>query len=187
MEEKMENGKFKTVVFLDIDGVLQPLSSQKRFEHNLDELKKELVIKYQNDEYLDMDKYDLGAVYYDWDKKAVERLRELCDKTDAKIVISSNWRSYSPLSRLKDYFRLHNLDTYIVAEIPDLGGRSRANEVNQYLENNQNVQKFVILDDSYILDFEDKYPKQFVCCKYIFDNDCYKKALGILQDSEKRL
>lgn len=55
----------ETVIFLDIDGVLQPLMSQTRFKHNLEELCVQLAHTYQNDEYLNMDRYDLGAVYYD--------------------------------------------------------------------------------------------------------------------------
>jgi hypothetical protein len=101
----MENKK--TVIFLDIGGVLQSHGRQNRFRHDLDKLRQDLAAQYNNDEYLEMDQYDLGAVYYAWDKEAVERLRQLCLKTGAEIVISSDWRTYSPLSRLKDYFRLH--------------------------------------------------------------------------------
>jgi hypothetical protein len=89
----------RSVIFLDIDGVLQPLSSQQRFRHDLKALQEQLAFQYQNDDYREMDRYDLGAVYYDWDKEAVERLRTLCVDVPADIVITSDWRNYSPLSR----------------------------------------------------------------------------------------
>jgi hypothetical protein len=177
--------KVRTVIFLDIDGVIQPLSSQRRFQHDLRKLQEQLAIQYKNDEYLSMDRYDLGAVYYDWDKKAVERLRQLCIETNAEIVITSDWRTYSPLSRLKDYFRLHDLDTYIVEEIPQIAGKSRCGEVTEYLKNHPDIQRFVILDDAHVRDFETKYPDRFVYCHYIFDDDGYKKALSILTKNER--
>jgi hypothetical protein len=172
----------KTVIFLDIDGVLQPGSSQKRFDHDLKELQKHLASQYENDEYLNMDMYDLGAVYYDWDKKAVEYLRQLCIKTNAEIVITSSWRNYSPLSRIKDYFRLHDLDTYITGETPQISEKSRCDEINEYLKDHHDIRKFAILDDAYIYKFEAAYPEQFVRCKYVFDEGSYQKALGILTE-----
>lgn len=82
--------KSRTVIFLDIDGVLQPTNSNQRFQHDLAALKTQLAVKYHNDDYLKMDQYDLGAVYYDWDKAAIKRLIKLCTGVPAEIVISSD-------------------------------------------------------------------------------------------------
>ncbi|OAD21569.1 hypothetical protein THIOM_002659 [Candidatus Thiomargarita nelsonii] len=168
------------VIFLDIDGVIQPLNNSERFEHDLVKLKEKLAHQYNNDEYLEMDQYDLGAVYYDWDKEAVERLRKLCVDVPAEIVIISDWRGYSPLPRLKDYFRLHDLDQYLVGEIPQLPGKFRCEEVTEYLTNNSDIQNFVILDDANVSDFEENYPEHFVYCSHIFSDESYQKALRIL-------
>ena len=170
-----------TAIFLDIDGVLQPLSSQKRFKYDLEELRKQLAISYKNEQYLEMDPYDLGAVYYDWDKEAVERLRKICTDFDAGIIITSDWRIYSPLSRLKDYFHLHDLDIYIKGEISREGGGFRNEKVADYLKDHSDIHRFVILDDAYTDRFEKSFPDQFVYCPRIFNEDCYQKARGILQ------
>jgi hypothetical protein len=175
----MEN--VEKVVFLDIDGVLQPLSSQKRFDYDLDELRKDLADKYQDEEYLKMDKYDLGAIYYDWLKESVELLRQLCDKTNAKIVISSSWREYSDLSRLKKYFKIYELDSYVIDVTPILSyPLERADEVEQYLKDNQNIKKFVIFDDAFTTIFEKKFPKEFFYCDYILSKTICENALKVL-------
>ena len=170
----------KMVIFLDIDGVLQPLSSQHRFEHDLDELRTQLAIKYKNDDYLLMDRYDLGAVYYDWDLDAVERLRKLCIDFNAEIIITSSWIDYSALSRLKEYFKLHGLDIYIGGNISVVGRSSRVAKIAEYLEQHQDVDRFVILDDAFVDDFRNSFAKHFVYCRFIFDEDCYQQARSIL-------
>ncbi len=172
----------ETVIFLDIDGVLQPLSSQIRFKHNLEELSVQLANTYQNDEYLEMDRYDLGAVYYDWDQEAVERLKKLCTEFDAGIVISSDWRLYSPLPRLKDYFRLHDLDKFVNDIIPVGGQGYRDEKIADYLERHAHIERFVILDDAYSDLFTKRFPEHFVYCRHIFDDACYQQARSILEE-----
>ena len=96
------------VIFLDIDGVLQPGSYQHRFEHleEVSDLAKKLTVELNNgfdyyklvggdkeyDNKQQVNKYDIGAVYWDWHPEAVKLLHEVIDKTGAKIVLSTDWR-----------------------------------------------------------------------------------------------
>lgn len=96
------------VIFLDIDGVLQPGSYQDRFKHigEVSDLAKQLNKELNNgfdyyklvggdkeyDNKQQVNKYDIGAVYWDWHPEAVKLLHEVIDKTGAKIVLSTDWR-----------------------------------------------------------------------------------------------
>ena len=113
----------RTVIFLDIDGVLQPPSSQKRFKHDLEELRRSLADRFDDEIYLGMDKYDLGAVYFDWDSEAVERLHSVCNDFGAGIVISSDWRRSKSTPGLQALFRVHELHRYVTDKTNESAGR----------------------------------------------------------------
>lgn len=109
------------IVFLDIDGVLQP-GTQKRFDHPRDvpDLTRELEArcggKYPYSRWCntsEMDDMDLAAVFYDWDPDAVERLRYALDVLDARIVLSSNWREFHGFKSMSALFAIHGLDGYL--------------------------------------------------------------------------
>jgi len=104
------------VVFLDIDGVIQPFT-QYRFEHKaqmpaLCEKLNEMInngfdyAKYNKENSLAP--YDIGAVYFDWETNSVQYLREMLDKNDAKIVLSSDWKEKGTdmMRALLDIWRL---------------------------------------------------------------------------------
>ena len=154
----------RTVIFLDIDGVLQPPDSQTRFRRNLEKLRRVLADELDDASYLDFDKYDLGAIYHDWDKGAVERLRNLCEDFGAEIVVSSDWRLRKPVSVLKAYFRVHRLHGHVTDKTSEGEGAPhyRAGEVKDYLDSHPEIERFVIIDDGYRKEFGELFPEQFV-------------------------
>ena len=154
----------RTAIFLDIDGVLQSPSSQKRFKHDLDELRRRLADDLDDAAYLEYDKYDLGAIYHDWDKGAVERLRGLCEDFRAEIVVSSDWRRGKPVEMLQAYFGIHDLHRYVADKTGESGGppHYRAGEVKDYLDAHPDVERFVIIDDGYKEEFNELFLEQFV-------------------------
>lgn len=110
------------VIFLDIDGVLQPLGRQTRFKHmkEVPELCKKLNHTLNNGfdyvayiEERNSNAYDVAAVYYDWDKPSVERLRHILDVTGARIVLSSDWRE-GGMERMRGMLGIHHLENYLV-------------------------------------------------------------------------
>lgn len=168
------------VIFLDIDGVLQPLSARKRFDHDLIKLQSEFASKDQT--YADMNRYDIGAVYYDWHEQAIFNLKKLCQKYNAKIVVSSAWRERKSKNHLLKLFALHDLDQYVVDTTPILErfGVNRADEVSLYLKQHPHIHDYVILDDC-DFNFPKQFPNNFVKCDYFFDDACLQMASKCLQ------
>ena len=106
---------YEKVLFLDIDGVLQPFT-QYRFDHiqngDMENVYGELQQKTGVD-YRQYSVYDVAAVYYDWNTGAVAELKRVLDTTNAGFVLSSDWRDEDN-SRMRDFFRIHDLDRYFI-------------------------------------------------------------------------
>ncbi|MCY4264946.1 MAG: HAD domain-containing protein [Gammaproteobacteria bacterium] len=172
------------VIFLDIDGVLQPPMDQERFDHDLGALQVELAEKFNNDVYLDYDEYDLGAIYYDWDLGAVERLRKLCDDLHAQIVVSSDWRLWKTMGMLRDYFHLHGLDCYIYDKTTTVEKLrfKRADAIREYLDRHPDINRFIIIDDGYSYELKKMFPDNFVHTASHFQEEDDIKARKILSE-----
>ncbi len=168
----------KKIVFLDIDGVLQPFT-QYRFNHDMDMLKEELAIRYGN-EYLTLDKYDLAAVYYDWNKDAIDNLRSLLLRTGADIVISSAWREGKTIEEVRCFFRMYDLAHFVVDFTPELELGRRHEEISAYLESNKHIEEYVIIDD---IDLGKYFPNNFVQTSSYFNKKAYIEALRIMGET----
>ena len=133
------------IIFLDINGVL---NTERYIEEQ---------IKRNNGEF------EYG-MQFNFDPAAMENLKEIIDKTDAYIVISSTWRYGCGeegdeywLNLMKNLGK-YNLDNRVIGVTPfDHGGSvwlTREEEIMMWLKENsdKNVEKFVIIDDSRCID-----------------------------------
>ena len=170
------------VIFLDIDGVIQPEDAQQRFNENLDELKNSFIEK--NFQYTDISKYDIGAVLYDWNEHAIENLKLLCKNHNAQIVIISNWRESLNIYKLRLLFAIHNMEKYLYDKTVSISTNLRASEIFWYLQENPHIENFVIIDDVDYM-FSEIYPKNFVQPDYYFDQIAYEQANEILSTGTK--
>lgn len=152
----------KRIIFLDIDGVVQPEYNRQRFEKPLDNEHKQLINE-NPDIYTNLNKYDIGAARYDWHPEAIEYLRILCEECEAKIVISSEWRRSHTLLQMKTLFGFHNLSQEIIDFTAILEyTATRLTEIQQYLEEQPEIENFVIIDDSFYNTFVNALPYNFV-------------------------
>lgn len=118
------------VIFLDIDGVL---NSEKYYTEHLDDMMENPV-----------------------DRECVKRLKAIVQATDARIVLSSSWRtgwSKDPeqldelCQKLVETLAEYKLEIYDKTCVLSNGKRGR--EIRLWLKNApEKVQNFVILDDN---------------------------------------
>lgn len=108
-------------LFLDIDGVLQP-GTQKRFGYRDDipdlcaELEWRCGGRYPYTKWhgtQELDDMDIAAVYYDWNRDAVERLRYALEVTGSGIVLSTSWREVRGCVGMSALLAIHGLDRYL--------------------------------------------------------------------------
>lgn len=167
----------KKVIFLDIDGVLQPDSWRKRFEVDRESLRKDIAEKYQDEEYLRFDVYDLAAVYCDWRNESVNLLRKLMEETEALLVLESNWRCHYSLENIRRLFRIHDL--FICDRVnPELG---KGLAIREYLDSHKEIEKYVIIDD-YIHPFKDLFEEVvLICPRNAFIEENFEQAMRVLR------
>jgi len=124
------------LIFLDIDGVL---NTSETFKKRYYDYKKTGVYNLEIDEF------------------RLNYLKEIIEKTNAKIVLSSTWRGYFkkidekivPVhykgEQLKNMFEKYELDIYDITSYDK--NRYRENEIMEYLEKKEDVESFIVIDD----------------------------------------
>lgn len=114
------------VIFLDVDGVLNSGEGLKQ--------------------HINKNGFNGFLEYSEIEDKPLKLLKEIVDKTSAKIVLSSSWKNskrlYEKLER-----RLKDCGMEICDITPSIGIENRKGyEIKRWLDNNE-VENFVILDD----------------------------------------
>ena len=186
------------VILLDIDGVLQPYASKNRFEIDRKALRERLSEEL-NIDYTIYDEYDVAACYADWDKEAVERIKKIIKETDAKIVISSDWRSKRLPNKMKDFLKIFNMDQYWVGETDDIDEEKmkeackyvksrenphwsyRAIEILDYVYKHEEITNYVAIDD---MDISVGLDGHFVKTKNLINDEQAEKCIQILNDTK---
>ena len=114
------------IIFLDFDGVLN------------------------NSEYL---KQQSAVVLKPFDPINIKNLNYIIDATEAKIVISSDWRKFGDNVNLIKLLYLHGINGEIKGETPILDGMPRGMEIQGWLIKfwyttiSLQLPSFIILDD----------------------------------------
>lgn len=121
-----------SIIFLDIDGVLNTIN------------------------YLKRQKLGAGKVTNkSWDPTACKHISMLCEHYNARIVITSSWRHEYTIEQLKDFFASNNIPDKFIKDVTnsyvpqqDENNYCRGHEVQHWLEeNNKDKTPYVIIDD----------------------------------------
>jgi hypothetical protein len=124
--------KEKPIIFLDIDGVLATVT-----QYNLSTSSKSWLRNYD---------------VYPFDKKCVKVFNEILEKTDADIIISSDWRNYFSMDELCDIFTINGVIKTPVGSTPIYPTsmsnlcKNRSGEILEYVKEN-NITNWVAIDD----------------------------------------
>lgn len=133
----------RTVIFLDIDGVL-------------------------NTDYT----RDRCCGYTGIEDSKVQLLKQLVDVTDADIVLISTWRTEyksgkrGGSTRLGHYMvdKLKKYDITIYDKTPNIMWRARAKEIHTWVEHNTPINRIIILDDEDFY-YDDDLSDYWVCTR----------------------
>lgn len=129
------------IIFLDIDGVLNYLNY---FKYN-----NKLRLTYNK--LLKEDKYILLKTIIKIDIEKIFLLKEIIDRTNSKVVITSSWRKLTIYPLIEEY--LINIGIPIIDTTKSLN--SRGEEIIDYL-NNHKIDNYIIIDDDIFLDFNEE-------------------------------
>lgn len=122
------------VIFLDVDGVLNSELSREQERNNFD-----------------------NWMEHEVSEMHVNNLKKIVDATGAQIVLSSSWRFDHPKATGRDFIadplmkildrKLKAIGLDIIDVTPDLRGKIRGAEIQDWLDRHSEVERFVILDD----------------------------------------
>ena len=82
------------------------------------------------------------------ERQSVTVLNDLIRESGAKVVISSSWRLYYSLDKIRDILEDYGFSGDIIGKTPVMKGSQRGEEIKTWLQiHGEEVQNFVILDD----------------------------------------
>lgn len=155
------------VIFLDVDGVLNSEVSREQERNNFD-----------------------NWMEHEVSEMHVNNLKKIVDATGAQIVLSSSWRFDHPKATGRDFIvdplmkvldrKLKAVGLDIIDVTPDLRGKIRGAEIQDWLDRHSEVERFVILDDD--VDMNDEQKPFFVntTFKNGLTDELANKAIEIL-------
>lgn len=109
------------IVFLDFDGVINSYHDNRFFPgHEMSVL----------------------------DPQRIGYVQRICDRTGAKVVLSTAWREHFDMKTLKRFLRRRGLKAEVIGRTPSYDGVDRGFEVEGWLRKTSlKVESFVCLDD----------------------------------------
>jgi len=118
------------LIFLDIDGVMTS-NADRKSSHN-------------------------EGKTYPFSSACVEVLNRILDSTQARIILTSSWRTVFSAEKQDRIFNENGVKQTPKGQTPDLGYDQRSLEIETYLKH-RTVENFVILDDMKLEGFDHNF------------------------------
>lgn len=132
----------KSIIFLDIDGVLNTMRTQMAFESI--------------------------PLNQGWDITACQMIQRLCQKHNIQIVISSDWRTKETLDiYLYTYGLLQYLHTDNRITTKDETRDMRSEGIAEWISEHPEIENYFIIDDSKESKFTAEQQKHLVQTKFL--------------------
>lgn len=170
------------VVFLDVDGVINPYENDNGFRYTKTDLVEKLSKKFNTD-YSIYHRQDVCMAFIDWSPTAIRRLKRILNETNSKIILSSDWRERNLPRMTFDLFKMYHLEKYwfadniFVTKCYDFAKR-RSEEIKASL-NKYPIDNYVVLDDcDELLEY---FPDNMVVTDSYIKDDDVEKAIKILK------
>ncbi len=164
------------ILFLDIDGVLNPhICPQYELDY---ELNKKLSEKFNNPAIKKLNIYFVNQIYYGFNKKSCELIQKLVNEFDAKIVLTSSWRLYYTKEEIESMFEIagiHNAFIDFTAQ-----GNPRNSVIREYIYAH-NIKRFLVIDD---FDMHNNFGYRFIQTSHFFNEANYHQARYALKLQE---
>lgn len=169
----------KSIIFLDIDGVVNSVVYCKRMDE-----------KYKNEQ-------PANPLVKEIDPELVKRVGRLATETDSDVVLSSTWKEIWTCSELgrENFVAILEENKVFIKDITPTTGKGRPYEIKKWLNEHLEVEYFVSLDDDYPESFYEKQGigghtvhTKYWCVKESeggFRENDYLKAVQILKIHRK--
>lgn len=160
------------ILFLDFDGVINPYMYTNEV---VPDRKKWLRI-WKHPSFIHINNYTIGQVNANFDVEACQYVKDLCDRFDLKIVITSSWKEFYSLKQIKALLSLRQLDPYVI-DTTSKDNQSRPDKIRAYLKLHP-VKIYLILDD---IDMRDAFPDHCIKTYNLFSKAQYQLAIQLLE------
>ena len=101
------------------------------------------------------DEMRVHGKFDNFDHKAVKILNEILFKTDAEIIVSSDWKRWADLKEIEKFYISQGIIKKPIDITPELDNinnikEQRKIEILTWLKNKENISKWVAIDDMYL-------------------------------------
>lgn len=163
----------KTVIFLDIDGVLVP--KVQDYHYDIDKsLPARLAIEKRDAGIRSLDPALVSNLYHNFDRQACRMIADLCHDFHAGIVVTSSWRNVYTFSQLRSMLSIVDLGQYVLGVTPL--GYSRRDVIRRTLDT-MHPDSYVVIDD---MDLSRDHGYRSVCPDPVFNKKSYVQTRRVL-------